>query len=135
MKKYLLFFTLLIPFLNFAQDATEIGIDQKIDEAFKPISDTISSIIFFPVFGTPFVLILLVGSALFFTLYFGFPNFRYFLTSINIVRGKYDDIDHHTAGDPELAIDGDIIDTIEDESKDGEVTHFQALATAVSGTT
>lgn len=135
MKKSLLsLFTFLIPFLTFAQDAVEKGIDQKIDEAFKPFSDTISGIIFFPIFGTPFVLILLVGSALFFTLYFGFPNFRYFLTSINIVRGKYDDIDHHESGDPALAIDGDIVDTIEDESKDGEVTHFQALATAVSGT-
>ena len=67
-------------------------------------------------------------------MYFGFPNFRYFLTSINIVRGKYDNIDHHESGSPELAIDGDIKGTIEDESKEGEVTHFQALATAVSGT-
>ena len=29
---------------------------------------------------------------------------------------------------------GDAVDTIKDESKDGEVSHFQALATAVSGT-
>jgi AGCS family alanine or glycine:cation symporter len=102
---------------------------------FKPFSDLISSIIFFEVFdGAPFVIILLVGSALFFSIYFGFPNFRYFLTSINIVRGKYDNIDHHESGSPELAIDGDIKGTIEDESKEGEVTHFQALATAVSGT-
>ena len=71
---------------------------------------------------------------MFFTLYFGFPNFRYFITSINVVRGKYDELDHHEAGDPKLAIDGDIKGTIEDESKDGEITHFQALATAVSGT-
>tara|TARA_R110000787_G_scaffold89678_6_gene189688 strand:- start:5504 stop:7105 length:1602 start_codon:yes stop_codon:yes gene_type:complete len=135
MKKYLLsLFTFLIPIFTFAQESAEKGIDQQIDEAFKPFSDTISSIVFFPVFGAPFVLILLVGSALFFTLYFGFPNFRYFLISINIVRGKYDELDHHESGDPDLAIDGDIKDTIEDESRDGEVTHFQALATAVSGT-
>lgn len=135
MKKFLLsLFTLFIPFLTIAQEAVEKGLDQKIDEAFKPFSDTISSIVFFPIMGTPFVLILLVGSALFFTLYFGFPNIRHFVTSINIVRGKYDDIDHHEAGDKNMAIDGDIKGTIEDESKDGEVTHFQALATAVSGT-
>ena len=136
MKKYFLFlFTFLIPIITLAQENIEKGIDQKIDEAFKPFSDFISSIVFFEVFkGAPFVIILLVFSALFFTLYFGFPNFRYFITSINIVRGKYDDLDHHESGDPELAIDGDIKDTIEDESKDGEVTHFQALATAVSGT-
>ncbi len=121
--------------ITFAQETVEKGIDQKIDEAFKPFSDTVSSIIFFEVYnGIPFVLLLLVGSALFFTLYFGFPNFRYFKTAINIVRGKFDDIDHHESGNTELAIDGDIVDTIEDESKEGEVTHFQALATAVSGT-
>jgi len=35
MKKYLLsFFTLLLPLLNFAQEAQEVGIDQKIDQAF-----------------------------------------------------------------------------------------------------
>ena len=134
MKKYLLsIFTLIVPFITFAQEA-EKGLDQRIDEGFKPISDAISNVIFFEILGTPFVLILLVGSALFFTLYFGFPNIRYFKTAINIVRGKHDDIDHHVVGDPELAIDGDIKDTIEDESRDGEVTHFQALATAVSGT-
>ena len=31
-------------------------------------------------------------------------------------------------------VDGDAVDTIKDESQDGEVSHFQALATAVSGT-
>ena len=49
-------------------------------------------------------------------------------------RGHYDDVDHATVGDKELAIDGDIVDTIRDESEEGEVSHFQALATAVSGT-
>ena len=112
----------------------EVGLDQKIDEAFKPFSDLISSIVFFPVFGAPFVLVLLVASALFFTVYFGFPNFRFFGKAINVVRGKYDHIDSPSSGNSDLAIDGDIKDTIADESKEGEVTHFQALATAVSGT-
>ena len=49
-------------------------------------------------------------------------------------RGKYDELDQHEAGDPALAIGGDIKGTIKDESTEGEVTHFQALATAVSGT-
>ena len=131
LRKILPLLLIFIPFITFAQ---EKGIDQRIDEAFKPFSDFISGIIFFTVFGTPFVLILLVASALFFTIYFGFPNFRYFHTAINVVRGKYDHVDHHEVGDSKLAIDGDIKGTIEDESKDGEVTHFQALATAVSGT-
>ncbi|AXT60706.1 alanine:cation symporter family protein [Aquimarina sp. AD10] len=136
MKRILLsFLALTIPFLSFAQEVTEKGLDQKIDEAFKPFSDTISSIIFFEVFdGAPFVIILLVLSALFFTLYFGFPNIRYFGKAINVVRGKYDDVEGHGLGDSSAAVDGDIKDTIRDESKEGEVSHFQALATAVSGT-
>ena len=125
--------TFLLPVLSFAQN--EMGLDQKIDRAFKPFSDFISSVIFFEVFeGAPFVIILLVCSALFFTLYFGFPNIRFFGRAVNVVRGKYDHLDHSVAGNDSLAVDGDIKDTIADESKEGEVTHFQALATAVSGT-
>jgi AGCS family alanine or glycine:cation symporter len=119
--------------LTFAQ---EKGLDQKIDEAFKPVSDFFSSVIFFEIAGTPFVLILLVVSAAFFTFYFGFPNIRHFWTAINVVRGKYDHVDHGVVepayGDSTPG--GDSIETIKDESQEGEVSHFQALATAVSGT-
>ena len=133
-KKLLSLLLIFIPLVTFAQ---EKGLDQQIDEAFKPISDFFSQVIFFtiPVAGmdVPFVLLLLVGSALFFTIYFKFPNIFHFKTAINVVRGKYDELDHVSVN-PELAIDGDITDTIKDESEEGEVTHFQALATAVSGT-
>lgn len=130
-------FTLLSSFFFVTNrlNAQEKGIDQRIDEAFKPISDTITNAVFFEVFDTPFVLILLVGSALFFTLYFKFPNIRHFGTAINVVRGKYDEVEAHKAELAELNIaDGDVIGTAKDESKEGEVSHFQALATAVSGT-
>jgi alanine or glycine:cation symporter, AGCS family len=117
------------------EKAAEIGLDQKIDQAFKPFSDFISNVVFFEVFsGAPFVIVLLVFSALFFTLYFGFPNIKYFGKAIGVVRGKYDHVDHSTSGNNDLSVDGDIKDTISDERKEGEVTHFQALATAVSGT-
>ena len=135
MKKYLLsLFALLIPLLIVAQETQEIGIDEKINQAFEPVANFFSAVIFFEIFGIPFVLILLVVSALFFTLYFGFPNVRFFGKAINTVRGKYDDVEKHALGDPSTVVDGDIPDTIRDESKDGEVSHFQALATAVSGT-
>lgn len=165
MKKYLLsIFTIIFPVLTFAQEE-EIGLDEKIDQAFAPIAQFFTDVIFFPVYQDdtytiPFVLALLVGSALFFTIYFGFPNIRYFWTAISTVRGKFEDIEKHGAKElygedgiaqgqdltkvdieehlvsveNELAIDGDIVDTIRDESSDGEVSHFQALATAVSGT-
>ncbi len=141
MKKYLLtILTIISPLLTFAQEA-EKGLDQRIDEAFQPVADGFFNAIFFPIYQgetitIPFVLLLLVGSALFFTIYFGFPNIRYFGKAINVVRGKYDDVDHATSGemygDPTPG--GDAIETIRDESKEGEVSHFQALATAVSGT-
>jgi len=123
----------LVPLFSFAQEEA-VGIDQKIDQAFKPISDFFGDLIFFKIAGTPFVLILLVLSALFFTIYFGFVNIRRFGTAINVVRGKYDDIEGHDGASEEASVDGDIRDTIRDESKEGEVSHFQALATAVSGT-
>ena len=115
MKKLIFLFIAFLSVSNLS--AQQKGLDQTIDEAFQPISDFFSSVVFFEVMGYPFVILLLVGSALFFTLYFGFPNLRYFLTSINVVRGKYDEIEKSDS-----------------ESEDGEVSHFQALATAVSGT-
>ena len=129
MKRIFLALTILLPTIIKAE-----GIDEQIDKSFQPISNFFSQLIFFPVFGIPFVLILLVFSAVFFTVYFGFPNFRFFGKAINVVRGKYDYVDSHSSVNNELAIDGDIKDTIKDESGEGEVTHFQALATAVSGT-
>ena len=56
--------------------------------------------------------------------------------AINVVRGKFDHVDHHEV-DQKAAVNvvyDDAVDMIKDESKDGEVSHFQALATAVSGT-
>ncbi|WP_375236158.1 alanine/glycine:cation symporter family protein [Winogradskyella sp.] len=142
MKKHLLsIFALLLPVFIFAQNTQEKGLDQKIDEAFQPVADGFFNAIFFPIYKSetmeiPFVLVLLVGSALFFTLYFKFPNIRFFGKAINVVRGKYDDIDHSVVepayGDSTPG--GDSIETIRDESEEGEVSHFQALATAVSGT-
>lgn len=137
MKKYLLsIFTIILPFLTFAQ---EKGIDEKINDAFMPVATwwegfILSSV---PIAGNdiPFVVLLLVGGATFFTIYFSFPSFTKFGLAINTVRGKYDEIEGgHASGDSEMAIDGDIPDTIRDESQEGEVSHFQALATAVSGT-
>lgn len=133
--KYAFFLLALISTSLTSLSAQEKGLDQRIDEAFKPFSDAVTSAVFFEINGTPFVLILLVGSALFFTLYFKFPNIRYFGTAINVVRGKYDGLEAHKAETAELNIvDGDVIGTIKDESDEGEVSHFQALATAVSGT-
>lgn len=134
MKKFITLLTMLLaPVLLSAQ---EMGLDEKINKAFEPVSKFFSDIIFFEVGGFPFVLLLLVFSAIFFTVYFAFINIRRFPTAINVVRGKYDDIEKKNVPHfkDEVAIDGDIVDTIRDEMHEGEVSHFQALATAVSGT-
>ena len=116
--------------------AQEQGLDDRINEAFTPIANWWGAVVLhnFPGTGIPTIIFLLVGGALFFTIYFGFINIRRFPIAVNTVRGKYDEVDHHEAGDSSLAVDGDIKDTIKDESEEGEVSHFQALATAVSGT-
>ncbi|QNR24840.1 amino acid carrier protein [Croceimicrobium hydrocarbonivorans] len=59
----------------------------------------------------PFIVIWLIFGAIFFTIRMGFVNFWGWRHSIKLVRGKYDE-----------------------EDAPGEVTHFQALATAVSAT-
>lgn len=106
---------LALPFLAGMAHAQEGGIDQAISDAIAPIVNPIVNIIFFsvPVFGTQFPLIVgwLVIAAVVFTIYFGFIQFRGFKHSIELVRGDY--LDPNDAG---------------------EVTPFQALATALSGT-
>ena len=136
--KFLTTFLVSLFCLPLTAQTTEKGIDDLINEAFTPIADWWGGVILhnFPGTQIPTIIFLLVGGALFFTIYFGFINVRRFPTAIRVVRGKYDDIDHHEA-DENAAVsieDGDVVDTIKDESKEGEVSHFQALATAVSGT-
>ena len=93
----------------------ETGIDEKINMAVKPFADAVAGFVFisFPVAGVaiPFVLVWLIVAATVFTFYFKFINLRAFKHGFELVRGDYHD--------PEAA---------------GEVTHFQALATALSGT-
>lgn len=127
---------ILSPVLGIAQ---EKGLDEKINEEFMPIATWWENTVLTPVpiagYDIPFVLILLVFGASMFTIFFSVPAISKFRLAINTVRGKYDEIDHHSVEKSEVNIvDGDLVDTIKDESQDGEVSHFQALATAVSGT-
>jgi len=138
-----LLFLLLLPFFSIAQDETKKGMDERINDWFKPIADWWGGIIFFPItiggFAIPFVVILLISGALFFTIYFTFVNIRRFGLAVRVVRGKYDYLDKdapHIKPPEDMPADteGDLLGTIKDEGHHGEVNHFQALATAVSGT-
>ncbi len=119
------------------------NITQLIEEKFKPIADFWGGLVFYEIpigsWNIPLILIILLGGATFFTLYFGFPQFKLFKTAIKVVAGKYDDIDRHSsmpvAGDPTPTKGNDIPETIKVEGEHiGEVSHFQALSAALSAT-
>ncbi|MGK0376716.1 alanine/glycine:cation symporter family protein [Patiriisocius sp. Uisw_017] len=143
MKKYLLsVLAIALPILTFAQ---ELGMDEKIDQAFGNATGWFVEFIFYQIPFTDeisvyWVLFPLILGAVYFTIYFNFINFKGFFTSINIVRGKYD----HLEGQGNDAIEasdsvhkdaeGDNPDTIRVEGHEGEVSHFQALTAALSAT-
>ena len=120
MKKFksVLFYLaiLCIPSLSFAEEI--VGIDKKIDQFFTTYLGWFANTIFYGVKiedGVTFPLIVgwLFVAAIIFTFYFGFIQFRKIRLSIDILSGKYTD----------------------PNSKDkGEVSHFQALTSALSGT-
>ncbi|WP_396601736.1 alanine/glycine:cation symporter family protein [Algibacter sp. R77976] len=145
MKKYLLsIFTIIIPFLTFSQEAAEKGIDQIIDEKFGDATGWFVSAVFYQIPFTDtvsvyWVLFPLILGALYFTVYFNFINFKGFFTSVNIVRGKYDDLEERKNHKVEISKskftdEEDNPDTIRVEGHDGEVSHFQALTAALSAT-
>jgi len=89
-----------------------------LDNIFKPIVDNIAKVIFFDVSKiigqnkeVPFIVIWLIFGALFFTFKMNFINLRGFNHAISLVKGDY-----------------------HDPNNKGEVSHFQALTTALSGT-
>lgn len=84
-------------------------------DGFEKLSEWVTSTVFYAVtiggVSVPLILAWLVVAGTFFTIWMGFENVRGFKMSFDTVRGRY--------SGPEDA---------------GEVSHFQALATAVSGT-
>jgi AGCS family alanine or glycine:cation symporter len=101
-----------------AAEVKKSWIDNIDTAAGKYVVAPMAAILFFD-FGTskwlgasvPFVVIWLLCGGVFLTLKMGFINFRGFKHGLDLVRGKYDD-----------------------PNKPGEVSHFQALASALSGT-
>lgn len=61
--------------------------------------------------GAEWFVFLLLGTGLFFTIYLKFPQIRYFKHALQVVTGKFDK-----------------------KTDEGDASHFQALATALSGT-
>ncbi|MDH7444498.1 alanine/glycine:cation symporter family protein [Aquimarina sp. 2201CG14-23] len=125
-----------------AQEAYQESLDQRINDGFKNATDWFVDAIFeeIPItseVGIPWVLVVLLLGASYFTIYFKGINIRSFLTSIRIVRGKYDDLEESDTLEVSENVhttEGDLPDTIRIEGGDGEVSHFQALTAALSAT-
>lgn len=115
MKNILLFLPALLLSLFFPLTAHARGIDETIEHYFQPLTDALSGFIFYsvPIAGAdvPLIVCWLIFGAIFFTGYLGFINVRGFKHAIDIVSGRFTDTKH-----------------------EGEITHFQALTAAVSGT-
>lgn len=105
---------MLAPLYALAQEAEAVGLQERLDSFFGEwIVGPIATVFFWKVPGLemPFVVAWLMAGAIFFTLRMRFVNLRLFGHAIGLVRGKYDD-----------------------PTSEGEVSHFQALATALSAT-
>ena len=93
----------------------ELTLDQKIDEGFGKLTGGFVNSIFFSIpvggYNVLGVVLWLAAAGIILTVFFRFINLRAFGLALRTVRGKYSRPD-----DP------------------GEVTHFQALSAAVSGT-
>ncbi|MCB1553427.1 MAG: alanine:cation symporter family protein [Xanthomonadales bacterium] len=91
------------------------GVDNQLEQQIKPIADKVSNFVFYSLpFGeyqVPWILFWLILVGLFCTFYFGFINVRGLAQGFRIIRGDYADPAHS-----------------------GDTSHFQALATALSGT-
>ena len=91
------------------------GIDAAINSFVEPAATAVSDVIFYsvPIAGVevPLIVMWLVVAAVFFTVYYNFINLRAFRHALRLIRGDY-----------------------ENPNDTGEVSHFQALATALSGT-
>ena len=112
---HLLYYLAALTGTALAPAASASSLDETIDTLVGPLANGISSIVFYPVpfFGQqfPIVVLFLIVAAAFFTVYFNFLNIRGFRHAIRVARGDFANPAHT-----------------------GDVSHFQALATAVSGT-
>ncbi len=88
------------------------GIEQSIDAAAGWLNSVLGGVLFWDgIYGFPIIVLWLLVGGTVFTLWMGFINIRGFGHAISVVRGRYDN--------PNDA---------------GEVSHFQALSTALSAT-
>ncbi|MFU8925014.1 alanine/glycine:cation symporter family protein [Acinetobacter puyangensis] len=112
-KIFTALFFMFVSTFSFASDSTPRSIDQIIADAVEPTANAISKVVFANIPGTDIIWIVawLGIASVVCTFYFGFIQIREFKLATQILRGKFSDKEHP-----------------------GEVSHFQALSAALSGT-
>ena len=115
MKYLSALFALMLTLLAAQSPAFAGGIDQAVNTALQPVANFLVSVVFFKIkvagVGIPLVVVWLVAGSIFCTFYMGFINVRGFGHAIRLIKGDYSD-----------------------GHGKGEISHFSALCTAVSGT-
>lgn len=132
LRALLLYFFTAVPFLCSAQ-----GLDRKINIWFEPIADWWEKLVFTAIpitdhLSVPIVLLIFIIAGISFTLYFGFVNIRKLGTSIKALQGKFDHFEQKVPSRKEIVNNGELSNDGTEVA--GELTHFQALTAAVSGT-
>ena len=97
--------------INFTVDGKEVDIITGIDNIFGIFVGYLFSVLFYKILGFPLIVLILLAGSITFTFYFQFINVRGFTHAIDIIKGKYDN-----------------------PKDDGQISHFQALTSALSAT-
>lgn len=90
-----------------------MGFEQLVNETFGAFNGVYAEFLFYklPIIELPLILFVMVAGGVFFTFRYGFLNIKMYKHAIDVVKGDYDHPEH-----------------------EGEITHFQALTSALSAT-
>jgi AGCS family alanine or glycine:cation symporter len=115
MKIFIGIITVIILALYFGNiydvDGKEVDAITWIDNIFGLFVSYLFAVLFYKILGFPLIVLILLVGSITFTFYFRFINVRGFAHAIDIIKGKYDN-----------------------PKDDGQISHFQALTSALSAT-
>jgi len=115
MKIFIGIITVIILALYFGNiydvDGKEVDAITWIDNIFGLFVGYLFAVLFYKILGFPLIVLILLVGSITFTFYFRFINVRGFTHAIDIIKGKYDN-----------------------PKDDGQISHFQALTSALSAT-
>ena len=115
MKIFIGIITVIILALYFGNiydvDGKEVDAITWIDNIFGIFVGYLFAVLFYKILGFPLIVLILLVGSITFTFYFRFINVRGFTHAIDIIKGKYDN-----------------------PKDDGQISHFQALTSALSAT-